>query len=96
MNKSIPATVRRSIQKGTHTVQEPLITSAWSGQTFRNQEDERLVQAGNMMITTAKGTSRKNRGSRIGYQGSCPVQLAKCSGAGISSLAEQKSGRRYR
>jgi len=59
MNKSIPTTVRRSTQKGTHTVQEPLITSAWSGQTFRNQEDERLVQAGNMMITTAKGTSRK-------------------------------------
>ena len=59
MNKSIPATIRRSTQKGTHTVQEPLITSAWSGQTFRDQEDERLVQADNMMITTAKGTSKK-------------------------------------
>jgi len=46
------------IQKETHIVQEPLITSAWSGQTFRNQEDERLVHADNMMITSARGTSR--------------------------------------
>jgi hypothetical protein len=58
MNKKIPITVRRSTQKGTHMVQEPLITSAWSGQTFRNQEDQRLIQAKDMMITSAKGTSK--------------------------------------
>ena len=58
MNKSIRKTIRRSTQKGTHTVQEPLSTSAWSGQTFKDKEDERLIQAKDMMITSAKGTAK--------------------------------------
>lgn len=58
MDKSIPIIVRRTTQRGTNTVQEPLITSAWSGQIFKDQENERLVQAKDRMITSSRGTSK--------------------------------------
>ena len=63
LNTTITKTVRRTIQKGTNMVNEPLITSAWTGQKFKDQEEKRYRLAGNLLITSAKGTNRINLSS---------------------------------
>jgi len=50
--------VRRTINKGTKVIEEPLKKANWTGEEFRKTEDARLKLAGNMYIMSAKGTKR--------------------------------------
>jgi len=48
--------VRRSINKGTKVIEEPIKKANWTGAEFKKTENERLKLAGNMQIMSAKGT----------------------------------------
>ena len=50
--------VRRSINKGTGVIDETLKPSIWMGKEFKEQEVERLRQAGDLMIISGKGTTK--------------------------------------
>ena len=50
--------VRRVTNKGTSVTQEPLKTSAWAGEEFKEKEMERLKLAGDLMILSGKGTKK--------------------------------------
>ena len=50
--------VRRSINKGTKIVERPLKKPNWQGEEFKKHEEERLKLAGDLMIMSAKGTTR--------------------------------------
>ena len=48
--------VRRTTNKGTKVVDEPVLPANWAGKEFKTKEDERLKLAGDLMIMSAKGT----------------------------------------
>lgn len=48
--------IRRTVNKGTKTIKEPLKTQNWTGEEFYDYEDNRLRLAGDLMIMSAKGT----------------------------------------
>ena len=50
--------VRRSTNKGTTVIEEPLKPQNWTGEAFQKQEEERLKLAGDLMIMSAKGTKK--------------------------------------
>ena len=50
--------VRRSINKGTKVIDEPIKKANWIGTEFKKTESARLELAGNMQIMSAKGTKK--------------------------------------
>ena len=50
--------VRRTSERCTKIVDEPVKPSAWSGQEFKDTEEKRLALAGDLMIMSAKGTKK--------------------------------------
>lgn len=50
--------VRRSANKGTTVIEEPLKPQNWVGEAFQKREEERLKLAGDLMIMSAKGTKK--------------------------------------
>ena len=48
--------VRRTVNKGTKVVEEPLKKQNWIGDEFYDYEDKRLALAGDLMVMSAKGT----------------------------------------
>ncbi len=50
--------VRRSINKGTKFIDEPIKPSYWTGKEFKEKEIERLRLAGDLMIISGKGTQK--------------------------------------
>ena len=50
--------VRRTINKGTKVIEEPLKKLNWQGAEFQKYEHERLKLAGDLMIMSAKGTTK--------------------------------------
>lgn len=48
--------IRRTINKGTNTIEEPLRKQNWAGEEFYDYEEKRLNLAGDLMIMSAKGT----------------------------------------
>ncbi len=50
--------VRRSINKGTKIIEEPIKKANWTGEEFQKTEEDRLKLAGNMQIMSAKGTKK--------------------------------------
>ena len=50
--------VRRSVQKGTKIIEEPLGGSTFYDKEFDKKEENRLKLAGDLMIMSAKGTKK--------------------------------------
>ena len=50
--------VRRSVEKGTRIISEPVKPSNWAGKEFKRHESKRLELAGDLMIMSGKGTSK--------------------------------------
>ena len=48
--------IRRTVNKGTNTIKEPLKKQNWTGEEFYNYEEKRLNLAGDLMLMSAKGT----------------------------------------
>lgn len=48
--------VRRTVNKGTKVIEEPLKKQNWTGEEFFDYEEKRLALAGDLMIMSAKGT----------------------------------------
>jgi hypothetical protein len=48
--------IRRTINKGTNIIIEPLKKQNWTGEEFYDYEEKRLNLAGDLMIMSAKGT----------------------------------------
>jgi len=55
--------VRRSINKGTKIITETHKPLVWAGKKFKEHEMERLKNAGDYSIVTAKGTGKLRLGS---------------------------------
>ena len=51
-------TVRRSIQKGTKIIDEPLKKPSFRDDDYNQQKQARLGLAGDLMIMSAKGTKK--------------------------------------
>ncbi len=50
--------VRRTTNKGTGIISEPVKKQNWMGEDFKKDQMERLKLAGDLMIMSAKGTKR--------------------------------------
>ena len=50
--------VRRSVNKGTRIIEEPLGKSTFYDKEFDENEEKRLKLAGDLMIMSAKGTKK--------------------------------------
>lgn len=50
--------VRRSVEKGTKTIEEKFKPSAWAGQSFREYEKDKLRKAGYPKLVSSKGTNK--------------------------------------
>ena len=48
--------IRRTVNKGTKIIKEPLKKQNWTGEEFYDYEQNRLSLAGDLMIMSAKGT----------------------------------------
>jgi len=48
--------VRRTVEKGTKVIVKPLKKQNWAGQEFKKFEEERLKRAGNLSLSSYKGT----------------------------------------
>ena len=48
--------VRRTLDKGTRVVEEPVQKQNWTGEEFFDYEQKRLTLAGDLMVMSAKGT----------------------------------------
>lgn len=48
--------VRRTVDKGTRIIEEPLKKQNWTGEEFFDYEQKRLALAGDLMVMSAKGT----------------------------------------
>ena len=48
--------VRRTVEKGTKVIAEPLKKQNWVGQEFKKFEEERLKRAGDLSLSSSKGT----------------------------------------
>lgn len=57
--------VRRTTDKGTRVIEGPVKPTVWVGKEFKQQEEERLKLAGDLMIMSARGT-KKIRLSEMG------------------------------
>lgn len=55
-NSPEATTIRRTVNKGTKTIEEPLKNQNWTGEEFFDYEEKRLALAGDLMIMSAKGT----------------------------------------
>jgi hypothetical protein len=49
--------VRRSVEKGTKTIIEPLKSMKWAGSEFKEAQEAKLSKFGSLKIASAKGTS---------------------------------------
>ena len=49
--------VRRSVEKGTKIISEPVKSMAWAGKEFKQEQEAKLSKFGSLKITSAKGTS---------------------------------------
>ena len=56
MNNVDAKVIRRSVNKGTGIIEEPLKKQNWTGEEFYNFKEKRLNLAGDLMIMSAKGT----------------------------------------
>lgn len=52
--------VRRTTNKGTKVVDEPVMPANFMGEENKKRNDERLALAGDLWIMSAKGTKRIN------------------------------------
>ena len=50
--------VRRSVEKGTRIISEPMKQPEWSGKSFKKSETKRLELAGDLWIMSGKGTTK--------------------------------------
>ena len=49
--------VRRSVEKGTKTIIEPVKSMKWAGNEFKQEQEAKLSKFGSLKIASAKGTS---------------------------------------
>ncbi len=49
--------VRRSVEKGTKTIIEPVKSMKWAGKEFKQEQEAKLNKFGSLKIASAKGTS---------------------------------------
>ncbi len=49
--------VRRSVEKGTKTIIEPVKSMNWAGKEFKQEQEAKLSKFGSLKIASAKGTS---------------------------------------
>ena len=49
--------VRRTIEKGTKVIEEPIKKSNWAGPEFKKFQKEKLNSAGDVGLVSGKGTS---------------------------------------
>lgn len=49
--------VRRSVEKGTKTIIEPVKSMKWAGNEFKQEQEAKLSKFGSLKIVSAKGTS---------------------------------------
>ena len=50
--------IRRSTNKGTKVIEEPIKPAVWVGKDFKKYEDDRLKLAGDLMIMSGRGTKK--------------------------------------
>ena len=55
--------VRRVINKGTKIIEEDLKKPNWAGEDFHDHETKRVHLAGNLMVSSAKGTNKIQLGT---------------------------------
>jgi len=60
--------VRRSTDKGTKIIEEPLKKSNWAGPSFKKYEKERRELAGDIGLASSKGTSIVHLGKMLETQ----------------------------
>ncbi len=49
--------VRRSVEKGTRIITEPVKSMKWAGKEFKQEQESKLKEFGSLKIASAKGTS---------------------------------------
>ena len=77
--------VRRTINKGTKVIEEPLHKSNLYDEEFDKQEEKRLELAGDLMIMSAKGTKKIRLGDLDRTKPTLPKGMLISTGKGTST-----------
>jgi hypothetical protein len=77
--------VRRTIEKGTKVIEEPLNKSNLYDKEFDKQEEKRLQLAGDLMIMSAKGTKKIRLGDLDRTKPTLPKGMLISTGKGTST-----------
>ncbi len=77
--------VRRTINKGTKVVEEPLQKQNWAGKEFYDYEDKRLQLAGDLMLMSAKGTKKIRLSDMERTKPTLPKGMIISTGKGTST-----------
>ncbi len=77
--------VRRTINKGTQVIEEPLKKSNLYDEDFDKQERKRLELAGDLMIMSAKGTKKIRLGDLDRTKPTLPKGMRISTGKGTGT-----------
>jgi hypothetical protein len=77
--------VRRTINKGTQVIEEPLHKSNLYDEDFDKQERKRLELAGDLMIMSAKGTKKIRLGDLDRTKPTLPKGMRISTGKGTGT-----------
>lgn len=78
--------VRRTINKGTHSVEEPIKKSDFFDEGFDKQEQKRLALAGDLMIMSAKGTKKIRLSEMDRTKPTLPKGMTISTGKGTGTM----------
>ena len=81
--------VRRTINKGTQVIEEPLKKSNLYDEDFDKQERKRLELAGDLMIMSAKGTKKIRLGDLDRTKPTLPKGMRISTGKGTGTRRQE-------